>query len=87
MRKDLAIGKMGEDNFVKILKKGKLKAKINDKKEDRSYYDIKAEIEGKAFTVEVKNDLYEKISSFFGFIDLGCNNLTARPISYFFVQS
>tara|TARA_R110002051_G_scaffold316512_2_gene396214 strand:+ start:1860 stop:2348 length:489 start_codon:yes stop_codon:yes gene_type:complete len=58
MRKDLAIGKMGEENFIKILKKGKVKAKINDKKEDRSYYDIKAEIEGKPFTVEVKNDLY-----------------------------
>lgn len=57
MRKDLAIGKMGEENFIKILKKGKVKAKINDKKKERSYYDIKAEIEGKDFTVEVKNDL------------------------------
>ena len=58
MRKDLAVGKMGEENFIKILKKGKVKAKSNEKKEDRSFYDIKAEIGGKNFTVEVKNDLY-----------------------------
>ena len=58
MRKDLAIGKIGEENFIKILKKGRVKAKSNEKKEDRSFYDIKAEISGKDFTVEVKNDLY-----------------------------
>jgi len=58
MRKDLAIGKIGEENFIKILKKGKVKAKSNEKKENRSFYDIKAEIDGKDFTVEVKNDLY-----------------------------
>jgi len=58
MRKDLAIGKIGEENFIKILKKGRVKAKSNEKKEDRSFYDIKAEIDGKDFTIEVKNDLY-----------------------------
>ena len=58
MRKDLAIGKIGEENFIKILKTGKVKAKSNEEKKERSYYDIKAEVEGKGFTVEVKNDLY-----------------------------
>ena len=57
MRKDLAIGKQGEENFIKILKKGKVKAESNEEKKSRSYYDIKAEVGGQKFTVEVKNDL------------------------------
>lgn len=58
MRKDLAIGKQGEDGFIKILKKGKLKASSNNDKKTRSHYDIKAELDGQEFTAEVKNDLY-----------------------------
>ena len=58
MRKDLAIGKVGEDSVIKALRRAKLSAKRNSKKENRSYYDIESEIGNVPFTVEVKNDLY-----------------------------
>ena len=58
MRKDLAIGKQGEESFIKILKKGNVKASSNEEKKSRSYNDIKGELGDQEFTVEVKNDLY-----------------------------
>lgn len=55
---DLATGKEGEQAVIQMLSRHGIPGEPNTNRKEFSYYDIKAKISRKPFTIEVKNDKY-----------------------------
>lgn len=55
-KRDLALGKKGENLVIKLFSKHGIEVESNPDKETRSHYDIVGKFEKKNFTIEVKYD-------------------------------
>jgi len=57
-KKDLKLGKTGEEEVIKLLEQHKIKCKINEDKKTRIYHDIVGSTKKGEFSIEVKYDEY-----------------------------